>query len=297
MTDISDSTPTRKSCAPFSRARKRLRELERIIKDRHGTVPCTDDADLYLLPVARCFRKIMVASGKAASVAEVMDRFGLWCETWAPRLTSAEATDIVRQMLDESPKFDRDDALGASLRLTYAERRRLKITTIGSYDVDRKSRKQLAKDRRRERDRLRAAEKRKAKGATPRTVYEARSISRTKPWEALNMSRPTYYRRLKAGEIPSETSPSPHPLKTRGDAPVSKRAAMGQVGGVKSPDHPSRPRQADRRAPEQAFQIIDIDGTIIDLDADGLVDPEELAPSAAAAGRYGHRPQTEGRVR
>ena len=155
--------------SPLSRARKRLRELERIIKARHGTVPCTDDADLYLLPVARCFRKIMVDNGKPVSVDEVMNRFGLWCETWAPNLTSSQAADIVSQVLAEPAKIDRDDELGASLRLPYAERLRLKITTIGSYDVDRKSRKELAKTRRRERDRRRAEKKRRASGARSRS--------------------------------------------------------------------------------------------------------------------------------
>jgi hypothetical protein len=236
--------------SPFSRARKRLRELERVIKARHGTVPCTDDADLYLLPVARCYRKIMADNGKPVSVDGVMNRFGLWCETWAPHLTS-EAADIVSQALAEPAKIDRDDELGASLRLTYAERLRLKITTIGSYDVDRKSRKELAKARRRERNRRRAAKKRRASGARPR----GESWSRTKPWEAEGISRRTWERRRKKAETAqaahdANSSPhhhkdgvdansSPHPLKSMGD-----EFATGDIRGAASGE------LSKRRAPQ-----------------------------------------------
>jgi hypothetical protein len=55
----------------FSRARKRLREIERIIKDRHGHVPATDDADRYLGSVANCFRKIAADRGRPNDTSRV----------------------------------------------------------------------------------------------------------------------------------------------------------------------------------------------------------------------------------
>jgi hypothetical protein len=198
-----------------------LREIERVIKDRHGRVPDTDDADVYLIPVARCFRKILVDKGKIASVGAVLQRFGFWCDTWAPHVTTDQAADIVREVLTQPPKLDFDDDLGARLRLSYADRLRLKITTIGSYDVNRKSRKKRQRARRRERNRLRAAEKRRAKGAMPRAKYEASSLSKTKPWEQMGISRAKYYRLTP--DQRNETSASPHPsISSKGDGLVSR---------------------------------------------------------------------------
>jgi hypothetical protein len=84
----------------------------------------------------------------------------------------------------------RADKLGIRLRLTEAERTRLGITTIGSIEVTKAERAK----RRRERDRLRRQSQLRAQGAKPRADYEANSISRTKPWERLGMSRRTWYR-------------------------------------------------------------------------------------------------------
>jgi hypothetical protein len=196
---------------PYSRAANRLREIERIIKDRHGKVPDTDDADIYLVPIARCYRRILHDRGKLVSVDHLMQRFGFWLKTWAPHVTDGQAADIVRSALAKPPRLDADDRLGASLRLSYADRHRLNIRTIGSYNVDRKSRRKLAKDRRRERDRQRAAAKRKANGMKPRTEYEARSLSKTKPWEQLGISRRTWERRRKEG-LTFDASVSPHPF-------------------------------------------------------------------------------------
>jgi hypothetical protein len=56
-----------KTRKPFSRARKRLREIERIISRRHhGAVPETDDADVYLEPVVNCFHVIVAGRNRSA---------------------------------------------------------------------------------------------------------------------------------------------------------------------------------------------------------------------------------------
>jgi hypothetical protein len=108
--------------------------------------------------------------------------FWFWCQSrWAPHVSGDEAAEIVRHVHAGSPKLIADDVLGKALRLSYADRDRLKIRAIGCFDADKALRKKLAKARRRERDRLRAAEKRKANGATPR----ANSLSQTKPWEEM----------------------------------------------------------------------------------------------------------------
>ncbi|KRR26481.1 hypothetical protein CQ14_03060 [Bradyrhizobium lablabi] len=213
----------------YSRAGHRLREIERLIKHRHGTLPDTDDADVYLVPVARCFIKILRDKGPAATAPEISDRLALWCGRWAPNITAGQIAGVVDEALD-NPRFDRDDDLGAALRLTYAERRRLKLKTIGSYDINRAGRQRLAKDRKRERDRLRAAEKRLANGALPRAVYEAQSLSRARPWEQLGISRATFMRRRKKASeagIPLETSASPHPSSIH-----ERRTCLTGTGGA-----------------------------------------------------------------
>src|SRR5439155_12289714 len=95
----------------------------------------------------------------------------------------------------------RADKLGARLGLTEAERQRLGITTIGSIDVPKAERAK----RRRSRDRLRRQQELRKQGAKPRAEYEAASLARTKPWEALGMSRAAWYR---AGKPTRGTSAS-----------------------------------------------------------------------------------------
>lgn len=61
--------------------------------------------------------------------------------------------------------------------------------------------------RKRERDRIRQAAKRRAARALPREVYEARSIERMRPWEMFGVSRGTYYRRSKKAMAQSAGAP------------------------------------------------------------------------------------------
>lgn len=153
-----------KSSKLFSRPRKRLRELERAIRERHGCVPATDDADLYLRPVANCFRLIVAELGKSC-LADIISPFGLWCERFAPEATDQEIAALAKEALARPAKLVPDDALGKTLRFSYDERRRQKATTIGSYDVDRAARKKLAKARKQEGDRIGAEKRRRANGA------------------------------------------------------------------------------------------------------------------------------------
>src|SRR5258708_16455154 len=67
----------------YSHATHRLRELERIIRDRHGTVPDTDDADVYIVPAALCFRQLAIDRGCEPSPDHIKDQLRFWCEKWA----------------------------------------------------------------------------------------------------------------------------------------------------------------------------------------------------------------------
>src|SRR5262249_38826749 len=63
----------------------------------------------------------------------------------------------------------------------------LRLTTIGSVNVKKGARKELRKRR----DRLYQKRRRRQQGARP----QSESLSRTKPWEAMNMSRRTWERK------------------------------------------------------------------------------------------------------
>jgi hypothetical protein len=84
---------------------------------------------------------------------------------------------------------------GKMLEITADERWRCGITTMDPIDETRAERKSLQRQSNRERK----ERERRAKGVVARQEYEAASLSRTKPWLALGISRRTWERRRKAG--------------------------------------------------------------------------------------------------
>jgi hypothetical protein len=195
----------------FSRAGLRLRNLERVIRERHGRVPDTDDVDVYLIQVAHCFRQIAVDRGSRVTVGALLKTFGFWCEDKAPRVCRQQVEQIACGVIAVGT-LPADDECGRAIRLTYAERTRLRISAIGSMDVDRAMRTLLAKERRKERDRLRITKKRREKGVTPRAIWLAsNNLSKTEPWKAMGICRRTWERRQKKVAAMTVASPSPHP--------------------------------------------------------------------------------------
>jgi hypothetical protein len=91
--------------------------------------------------------------------------------------------------------FFRPAWLGEKLQLTAAVRDELKIKTIDACDETKEQRLERVHERRREGDKEAKRRKRAAEGRKPRQQYEAGSFSRTKPWEAEGISRPTWERR------------------------------------------------------------------------------------------------------
>lgn len=59
----------------------------------------------------------------------------------------------------------------------------------------------ISKARRLERDKNRKEQERRRAGMVERSEFEAQSLTNQKPWDALGISRATYYRRKKKGEI------------------------------------------------------------------------------------------------
>lgn len=78
----------------------------------------------------------------------------------------------------------KNDTLISLFQITDNEQRKLR--TLISKD--------MATERRRDRDRKRDEARRRAAGAVDRATYEAQSRTRQKPWQALSMSRASWYR-------------------------------------------------------------------------------------------------------
>jgi hypothetical protein len=127
------------------------------------------------------------------------------------------------------------DRVARFLGVTDSQRTALCLTTIGSIDVRRTDRMK----RRREQHRVRLEHNRRGRGAKPRAEYEANSLSRTKPWKAEGISRPTWYRKREtspSAAIPplksGETSPSAPFFLSAALTPVSPEGKQGGLPGV-----------------------------------------------------------------
>src|SRR5439155_25279757 len=101
------------------------------------------------------------------------------------KITEAEASAITEEASITRKHWTADN-LARFLGVTYAQRQALHLTTIGSVNVKKRARKEL----RRRNDRLYQERRRRERGARP----HSESLSRTKPWEAMKMSRAKWYR-------------------------------------------------------------------------------------------------------
>jgi hypothetical protein len=113
-----------------------------------------------------------------------------WFELSAPWMLEQELKALIAAVLAKPLRF-RADTVAARLQVTEADRRRLRLTTIGAIDRSKAERLADRKQRKRQADRA----SRRAQGAKPRAEYEAASITRARPWDAIGVSRRTWYRR------------------------------------------------------------------------------------------------------
>ena len=156
----------------YSLSKGRVGELERLYGARYGHQLPDDDAgrdDLVLI-----FNHI-------ANV----DACIRWAAKWAPWMPSHIATALAEQVMN-APQWLKAGALGERIRLTDAERTRLKIKTI--RPIEAMTDEALAKLRKRK-DRERKALNRQIN----RTTKPA-PASQTKPWESEGIDRATWYR-------------------------------------------------------------------------------------------------------
>ncbi|MBB3353485.1 hypothetical protein FHT70_003432 [Rhizobium sp. BK049] len=202
--------------------RGRMREIEKLIRHRHGEiVPEADDGLIYVEVIAGLafveFGEGFVEVIAGLAFVEFGEGFVevvlSWAARWLPWAQKAVIEEIIyeRTRVRFSPLTA--DALGHALHLSYAERSALDIRTIGAFDVPKAKRAKLQKEKRRQRERTRKEEQRRAAGAVSRAEYLDNSLSAARPWEAFGISRRTWERRGK---------PMPEPMPD--GAPISLAA-------------------------------------------------------------------------
>lgn len=190
----------------FSLEVLRLREIEKVIRSRHGRgIPDPDGTD----DRSTCLAYV-VAVASTPRVQDVSE----WCRMWAPWVTLDES-EALKHDASRRKHMLPADSIAKLLNVTFVERTRLKLKTIGACDVCEDERKKMALELKREQDRARQEHKRRAEGRMPRAEYEAVSLSKSKPWEAEGISRKTWERRRVA-------SVSRVDIESKSDTPASK---------------------------------------------------------------------------
>lgn len=172
MVGIAASKRRRKGNFDFHAKRRR----EIMLHARHVGAAETADFDRWLVQWA------VHNPGSRDEIGAVMNA----SRRMGGEVTELEATTIC----DEAalyPHIPKADPLAKLLGVTYAQRQALGLQTIGSVDVKKRARKELRKRR----DRKNKEKIRRARRMRP----QSQSLSRTKPWEALGMSRRTWERR------------------------------------------------------------------------------------------------------
>jgi hypothetical protein len=154
------------------------------------------------------------------------------------KITPVEA-EVILEEAALTPKQMKADDLAKWLGVKYVERQLLGLTRIGAVNVGRRARTVLRKRR----DRLAKERKRRGRGARPRSEYEANSLSKTKPWEQLGLSRARWYRLGRPAAVnEAETSTSTAVFLKAEEAPVSMEGKEGVFRGRVMPFAASGPR-------------------------------------------------------
>jgi hypothetical protein len=158
----------------------RVGNLCRLFRDRYaGEVLPSDDAGL---------EDATIAAHHLARLpgANPVDRIGDWLALWAPWMPIADRIELIDNVIDH-PRTWTADALAHALNVKAAERRRLRLWTIGATDETAAEREAARKQRARDR----MAARRRAKGIAPRVRYEPGR----KPWQIAGISERTWRRR------------------------------------------------------------------------------------------------------
>jgi hypothetical protein len=167
---------------PLTFAAIRVRDLDSLFAKRYGHRLPDDDA-------GRDDAEVM-AHHLAMLSGDPRQHITDWMRRWAPWLTLVDLDALQARAIVQTKRWSADQ-LAWRLRLTEAERIAYRITTIGAIDLSNAERTKRRHQRNIEAKRT----ARRTKGAMSRAEYEAKALSRAKPWIAEGISRRTWYRR------------------------------------------------------------------------------------------------------
>jgi hypothetical protein len=157
----------------------------------------------------------------------------------APWVNEAAAARLLEQ-IEAFPQKWRADTLGRKLNLAGVEWRTLRLRTVAPVDMTQQERVAFSQALARQRRQAR----RRAHGKKPRAEYLAKSLSQTKPWLAVNISRSTWYRRGKPTPRTSGTSVDTIKILKATTRPVPPSTGMGGEDGWPSGTAASRTAEA-----------------------------------------------------
>jgi hypothetical protein len=212
--------------------RLRLGDLRKLFVDRcRGAILPDDDAGRdylreLLLPISLGPNEATAAIG-GIRIWGPIDRMLHEIELRAPWMTKDEAQELIDQ-ISLMPAWQRKPkakTLGERLNVTYGERARLRLQTIGCCDMTEAAMALIRKQKRRQRERLR----RQLNGSKPRAEFLAASLSQIKPWLALGISRRTWERRRVASPCPVNLSMAERRPASAGVPIVSNTEECGRL--------------------------------------------------------------------
>jgi hypothetical protein len=163
----------------------RMAEIFRVFNHRYGGAPLPDDDagrdDLKLV-----FQVLSTTGNAGRRMVDV-------ARTWAPWLPPDELTALVADV-EAHPRRFKADTIAARLGITAKTRALLDLRTIGAIDQSVEARAEV----RRLQKLLDKQQQRRAAGARPRGQYETLSVQQQQPWQAMGISRRTWYRQRRS---------------------------------------------------------------------------------------------------
>ncbi|QOZ33706.1 hypothetical protein XH92_20270 [Bradyrhizobium sp. CCBAU 53421] len=168
----------------------RLREFEAYLFHRYGRALPDDDAGRHDLTI------LLNCIALVGEVGSTFYRARASANIWAPRTDRRELAELIAFIMKRPRRYSAKK-LGELTGLTEEEHTLLGITSFWPHTWNEADVRDGQKQRRKDNDRERKTTERRRNGVVDRTEWLAgNSKSRAEPWNALGMSRATYYRKL-----------------------------------------------------------------------------------------------------
>jgi len=212
-------------------------ESDKIVRDRAIRRVPIIEPEAYVQPLAHIYRRLLSEKHKTddVNVTTVADALRAWAHAHRFRFTDDQIIPRAARTAVERPRLLSADGVAKAFHLSYEERQRIGVRTIGAFDVSREERAQIQRDDYNQRRREQYARERDKRGGMTREEYRAQSKSQQEPWKAEGISRRTWYRRqsavaqvigsikkerksyaCKRQPVPHRPEPAAHPLRGRG---------------------------------------------------------------------------------